>query len=88
MIKKFFYDKNKFQPVYFWIAMFLVPTIVLYWIKIITAIFDYISTGKINISDTLLLGILAFIQVWLGIFNWRRNKKSEIEKFNGLENDN
>ena len=68
VIKSFFYSRGKFQPAYFWTTVFLVM-INTTWIMKLS------SRTKVDISDTLLLGLLGFVAVWLGIYNWQKNKE-------------
>lgn len=65
--KSFFFSQGKFQPVYFWTTVFnlLIAT---------TWIMKLSSRTKVEISDTLLLGLLTFVVVWLGVYNWYRTK--------------
>jgi len=59
-MKAFFYSKNKFQPVYFWITLFCSLAFVMFMLKLF-------KIG--DISDTLVIGVLAFIEAWVLLYN-------------------
>ncbi len=68
MLKSFFYSNNKFQPVYFWITLFCLLIAVMLILR---------CFGVSGMSDGLLLGAMAFIEIWVLLYNM--NKKSNVE---------
>jgi hypothetical protein len=63
-MKRFFFDSDGFQPIYFWATIFcllIASGIVLRFL------------GKGSLSDVLLLGLMAQVVALIGIFNWRKN---------------
>jgi len=76
----FFYSKGKFSPPYFWITMFLIPVLVSVWAKIIMSIVKFIMSGYkvVDLTETLILGLLGFVAGWLVIYNWQNVKRKSI----------
>jgi len=84
IIKDFFYGENKFQPVYFWITLFLIMVLISFILKLTIVVYNFINNNPVDFSDTFTLGVLALVQVWAGIYNWnnknKQEKKENIEK--------
>lgn len=80
-----FWTRNgKFFPPYFYIAILLIPLIVILFLKIGYTI-NFLTTPKalvaleFPISDTLILGYLGFVLGWFGVWNkWGKNGNGEI----------
>ena len=71
IIKSFFYSREKFQPIYFW-ATFLLACICVAFVEKLYGV-DYIS-------DNLLLGLFAFVNLLIGMYSLYRygaDKKSD-----------
>ena len=76
--KSFFYRKDDFQPPYFWITIFCFLTALMVVLRVIMIIYQLIK-GQVTIdlvSDTLILGLLAFVNVWAAVYNWNSVKLS------------
>ena len=67
-LKSFFYSRGKFQPVYFWATTIMSG--------IVVALVEKLN-GVTYISDTLLLGLLGFVNVLLGMYSIYRFKKDK-----------
>ena len=67
-LKSFFYSRGKFQPVYFWATTIM--------FGIVVALVEKLN-GVTYISDTLLLGLLGFVNVLLGMYSIYRFKKDK-----------
>lgn len=73
MIKSFFYSKGKFQPVYFWTTLFLLLALIMF-------LLDLTNLKKIPAEK--LLGILAFVEIWILIYNKSKKEKPHETKNN------
>jgi len=75
-MKQFFFKKGKFHPPYFWLFLFLSILALILVLKLIFAIIGMFKV-EINfpISDTLVLGYLGFVSVWLAFYNGKRKKE-------------
>ena len=62
-IKSFFYSRGKFQPVYFWSSALMTGICIAFGEKLY---------GIEYISDNLLLGLFAFVNILLGMYSLYR----------------
>ena len=74
----FFYRGNDFQPPYFWITVFNTFILAILTIRIWAAVISIKNNGFTPdiLSDTLVLGTLAFVAGWLTIYNWDRKNQT------------
>jgi hypothetical protein len=78
IIKEFFCDSDgKFQPIYFWTSVCMTLLITTWIMKL-----DYKT--KINISDTLLLGLLGFVAIWTALYN-KQKKDAQIPQIPSID---
>ena len=72
ILKSFFMSTSsgKFSPVFFWVTILMTLVIVMTVMRL---------CGRSAISDTLLLGTLGGVQVFLGLYNMRRVSDKKIE---------
>lgn len=64
ILKQFFFSKGNFSPPYFWITVFCLLVV----IAVIERLVPYLDK-RLDLSDTLLLGMLGFILGWITIYN-------------------
>lgn len=76
-IKPFFFADGKFCPPYFWITLLL-----LYIIRFLDKRLDVNEMARLKITDSLILGLLAFVFSWLGVYTWYRLKKNNTNNNN------
>lgn len=70
IIKAFFYSSNdKFQPIYFYAFVFLMLTIILIICRLISPLG---IKDKIQISDTLILGMMTYVLALIGLYNFTK----------------
>ena len=67
-LKSFFYSEGKPQPVYFWITLLMILTIVM----IIMAM-----VNRLPISDAVFISILGFVGGWIALYNWDKRKNND-----------
>jgi len=63
ILKAFFFSHDKFCPPYLWVTVLMICALTM----IIMRLCD-----QSHISDTLIIGVLGFVAVWLGLYNWDR----------------
>jgi hypothetical protein len=81
-IKSFFYSKGEPQPVYFWSTVFLTLTAIMIIFRL-TAKVD----AKLDLSDTLIIGMMGFVTALISIYTWFSTKDRRQQKpWNGIEN--
>jgi len=67
VLKAFFFAQGKFCVPYFWISIFLLLTVAIVLIRILSPLGEH---NKENISDSLILGMLGFVVTWIGVYTW------------------
>ena len=72
IIKEFFFSSDgKFQPTYAYSFIFLLLIIIMIIIRLVSPLGH---EDKIKISDTLLLGMMTYVLVLIGLYNYTKNK--------------
>mgnify|MGYP000844174894 CR=1 FL=1 len=61
ILKHFFCRRGKFTPPYFWVTLLLCIVVAMLIMKL---------AGARHVSDTLVLGTLGFVAVWLAVYTW------------------
>jgi len=68
-MKAFFCSKGKFCPPYFWITVFLLVVLVMFTLRLF-------SIG--NFSDGIILGVLAFVEIWILLYDHNKRKNNGV----------
>ncbi len=78
IIKSFFYSGDKFQPIYFWVTVFC---------SLIALMILLRCANLSKLSDTLILGVFALVEMLIGIYNHYKSSKTVQEDIdNSLKN--
>ena len=63
VLKAFFFSNDKFCPPYLWVTILMLAALTMIIMRL---------CNVSHISDTLIIGVLGFVAVWLGLYNWDR----------------
>jgi|SRR5271157_569070 len=79
ILKEFFYNsKGIFNPVYFWMTVFLSIVAIIMVLEIVyasTMIWKGIAgSGMSLFPPHLVIGLLGFVATWVGFYNWHKIK--------------
>lgn len=71
-LKSFFYKGDDPQPVYVYVCVLMIFVFRMLYLKI--------EKQATHFSDSLIVGVLAFILGWLSVFNWNTKIKNGFKK--------